>query len=275
MKRNLSSIKNLGWAMAILLCLLVLFVALIVAAVLPGPAELERGGVQLNELDSRPAEQPSQTEEPETLGELRTVPESTDAGQGYIDGLTFLVDSSAIGLRDYALLTGGTATTQVWGSTAGNIPAGNLADFRIRYQAEGTEISPIEAAAKAQPARLVIILGTDGLDNVDESSFVEGYVSLIKGIQQASPNTVILVCSVSSVATSYSGVDGVNANTIKTVNGWIRTVCMRTGVFFCDSANAVNDRAGWLDSDYAAVNGKALNTAGVQKFLEYLRCHAV
>ena len=275
MKRNLSAIKNLGWAMAILLCLLVLFVALIVAAVLPGPAELERGGVQLNELDSRPAEQPSQTEEPETLGELRTVPESTDAGQGYIDGLTFLVDSSAIGLRDYALLTGGTATTQVWGSTAGNIPAGNLADFRIRYQAEGTEISPIEAAAKAQPARLVIILGTDGLDNVDESSFVEGYVSLIKGIQQASPNTVILVCSVSSVATSYSGVDGVNANTIKTVNGWIRTVCMRTGVYFCDTASAVNDRAGWLDVDYAAVNGKALNTAGIQKFLEYLRTHAV
>lgn len=275
MKRNLSSIKNLGWAMAILLCLLVLFVALIVAAVLPGPAELERGGVQLNELDSRPAEQPSQTEEPETLGELRTVPESTDAGQGYIDGLTFLVDSSAIGLRDYALLTGGTATTQVWGSTAGNIPAGNLADFRIRYQAEGTEISPIEAAAKAQPARLVIILGTDGLDNVDENSFVEGYVSLIKGIQQASPNTVILVCSVSSVATSYSGVDGVNANTIKTVNGWIRTVCMRTGVYFCDTASAVNDRAGWLDVDYAAANGKSLNTAGLQRILEYLRTHAV
>ena len=275
MKRNLSAMKNLGWAMAILLCLLVLFVALIVAAVLPGPAELERGGVQLNELDSRPAEQPSQTEEPETLGELRTVPESTDAGQGYIDGLTFLVDSSAIGLRDYALLTGGTATTQVWGSTAGNIPAGNLADFRIRYQAEGTEISPIEAAAKAQPARLVIILGTDGLDNVDESSFVEGYVSLIKGIQQASPNTVILVCSVSSVATSYSGVDGVNANTIKTVNGWIRTVCMRTGVYFCDTASAVNDRAGWLDGDYAAANGKSLNTAGLQRILEYLRTHAV
>ena len=275
MKRNLSAMKNLGWALAILLCLLVLFVALIVAAVLPGPAELERGGVQLNELDSRPAEQPSQTEEPETLGELRTVPESTDAGQGYIDGLTFLVDSSAIGLRDYALLTGGTATTQVWGSTAGNIPAGNLADFRIRYQAEGTEISPIEAAAKAQPARLVIILGTDGLDNVDESSFVEGYVSLIKGIQQASPNTVILVCSVSSVATSYSGVDGVNANTIKTVNGWIRTVCMRTGVYFCDPASAVNDRAGWLDVDYAAANGKSLNTAGLQRILEYLRTHAV
>ena len=110
---------------------------------------------------------------------------------------------------------------------------------------------------------------------MDESSFVEGYVSLIKGIQQASPNTVILVCSVSSVATSYSGVDGVNANTIKTVNGWIRTVCMRTGVYFCDTASAVNDRAGWLDVDYAAANGKSLNPAGLQRILEYLRTHAV
>ena len=51
-----------------------------------------------------------------------SLPESSDAGQGYIDGLTFLCDSPAIGLRDYALLSGGTATTQVWGSAAGNIP---------------------------------------------------------------------------------------------------------------------------------------------------------
>ena len=274
MKRNLSVMKNMVWALSIILCLLVLFVALIIAAALPYSGPIQRGGVQLNELDSEPAEEAQQKEEI-ILSELRTLPESQDAGQGYIDGLTFLCDSSVIGLRDYALLAGGTATTQVWGSTAGNIPAGNLADFRIRYQAEGTEISPIEAAAKAQPARLVIILGTDGLDNVDESSFVEGYVSLIKGIQQASPNTVILVCSVSSVATSVSGVDGVNANTIKTVNGWIRTVCMRTGVYFCDTASAVNDRAGWLDVDYAAANGKSLNTAGLQRILEYLRTHAV
>lgn len=275
MKRNLSSMKNIGWALAILLCLLVLFVALIIAAVLPGPAEIERGGVQLNELDSKPAQQGEAAAPEETLGELRTVPETTDAGQGYLDGTTFLVDSSAIGLRDYALLSGGTATTQVWGSTAGNIPSGNLADCRIRYQAEGVEISPMEAASKARPARLVIILGSDGLDSVDENTFVEGYVSLIKGIQAASPETVIVVCSLSSVTTSYSGVDNVDANTMRTVNNWIQIVCMRTGVYYCDAGSAVNDRAGWLDADYAASNGKALNTAGLQKLLEYLRTHAV
>lgn len=274
MKRNLSAIKNMGWALAIILCLLTLFVALIIAAVLPYSGPIERGAVQLNQLESRPEEVTEQKEEI-ILSELRMLPESMDAGQGYIDGLTFLCDSSVIGLRDYALLAGGTATTQVWGSTAGNIPSNSFDSCKIRYQAEGVEISPAEAAAKDQPSRLVVVLGSDGLDSVDEDTFVEGYVSLIRSIQQSSPNTVIIVCSISSVTTNYAGVDGVNANTIRTVNEWIKTVCMRTGVYYCDSAYAVNDRAGWLDGDYAAVNGKALNTAGIQKFLEYLRTHAL
>lgn len=274
MKRNLSAIKNMGWALAIILCLLTLFVALIIAAVLPYSGPIERGAVQLNQLESRPEEVTEQKEEI-ILSELRTLPESMDAGQGYIDGLTFLCDSSVIGLRDYALLAGGTATTQVWGSTAGNIPSNSFESCKIRYQAEGVEISPAEAAAKDQPSRLVVVLGSDGLDSVDEDTFVEGYVSLIRSIQQSSPNTVIIVCSISSVTTNYAGVDGANANTIRTVNEWIKTVCMRTGVYYCDSAYAVNDRAGWLDGDYAAVNGKALNTAGIQKFLEYLRTHAL
>ena len=264
----------MGWALAIILCLLTLFVALIIAAVTPFSGPIQRDAVQLNELAAAEEALPQEKKE-EILGELRTLPESSDAGQGYIDGLTFLCDSPAIGLRDYALLSGGTATTQVWGSTAGNIPAASFSQCLIRYQAEGVEISPAEAAAKAQPSRLIILLGSDGLDAVDEAAFVEGYVALIRSIQQASPNTVIVVCSVSSVTTGYSGVDGVNANTIRTVNEWVKTVCMRTGVFYCDSASAVNDRAGWLDADYAAVNGKALNTAGLQKLLEYLRTHAV
>lgn len=274
MKKNLSAIKNMGWALAIILCLAALLVALIIAAVTPYSGPVERGSVQLNALGDEQEALPQEKQE-EILGELRTLPESGDAGQSYIDRLTFLCDSSVIGLRDYGLLSGGTVTNQVWGSTAGNIPANSYSSCQIRYQAEGTEMSPAEAAAKALPSRLVIVLGADGLDAVDQDTFVEGYVSLIRSIQQASPGTVIIVCSISSVSTGYQGVDKVDANTIRTVNGWIKTVCMRTGVYFCDSASALNDRAGWLDSDYAAVNGKALNTDGLQKFLSYIRSHAI
>ena len=275
MKRNLTVLKNMAWAVAILACLLLLFIALIIAAATPYSGDKVRGGPILGQVSSAGTAAGETEAVQETLGALLTVAAGADAGQGYIDGLTFLVDSSVIGLRDYALLAGGTATTQVWGSSAGNIPAGNLADCRIRYQAEGVEISPAEAAAKAHPARLVVVLGTDGLNGIDEETFVEGYVSLIRSIQEASPNTAILVCSVSSVVTSYNGADGVNANTIRTVNEWIRTVCMRTGVYYCEAGSAVTDNAGWLDGDFAASNGKALNTAGLNKFLEYLRSHPI
>lgn len=273
MNNKLNSIKNLIWAGAILICLLALFVALILAAASPYKGPIERGGVQLNQIrESAPAE--GEADNLSQNAALYTLGESQDAGQGYIDSLTFLCDSSAIGLRDYAILSGGTATTQVWGSAAGNIPVASFADFTIRYQAEGTDITPAEAAAKAQPARLVMILGADGLDGMDEQSFVEGYVSLIRSIQEASPNTQVIVCSISSVTAGYNGTDGVNANVIRSVQEWIQAVCVRTGAWYCDSASAVNDRAGWLDSDYASANGKALNSAGLQKILEYLRTHA-
>ena len=280
MRGKLNTIKNVAWALAIGVTLLALLLGLLFAAFTRYGGEMERPQVQLGVLKSGSTGEAAATAAPgapvqTATGELITLAETKDAGQGYIDSLTFLCDSATIGLRDYGILSDGLETTQVWGSTAGNIPADSFAEYLIRYQAEGVEITPAEAAAKAQPARLVIVLGADGLDSVDQDTFVEGYVALIRSIQQSSPNTVILVCSISSVTTGYSGVDRVNANTIRTVNEWIKTVCMRTGVYYCDSAYAVNDRAGWLDGDYAAVNGKSLNTAGLQKFLEYLRTHAV
>ncbi len=274
MKSKLTNIKNMIWAGSIVLCLLVLFVALIIAAASPYSGPMERGGVQLNQRADAPAQEETPEQEP-VNSTVYKLAESADAGQRYIDSLTFLCDSPTIGLRDYALLSGGTATTQVWGSAAGNIPVRSFPDCRIRYAADGTDISPAEAAAKARPARLVILLGADGLDGMDEQTFVDNYVGLIQSIQEASPDTLIIVCSISSVTAGYKGTDGVNANVIRSVNEWIVTVCARTQVCYCDCASAVNDRAGWLDSDYASANGKALNSAGLQKLLEYLRTHSV
>ena len=275
MKLKLSSLKNIAWAVAILVCLLALFVALIIAAVSPYRGPIERGGVLLGQKVEKAPESESDAEVQTGTGELLQLAESADAGQGYLDGLTFLCDSSLIGLRDYAILAGGTTTSQVWGSNAGNIPASSLADFQIRYPAGGTEISPAEAAQRDKPSRLVICLGSDGLSGIEEDTFVKGYTALIRQIREASPDTVIIVCSVSSVTTSYSGSDGLSPVVLATVNNWIRQVAADTGVYYADTASAVNDKANWLLTDYASANGKALNSAGLQKVLEYLRTHAI
>ena len=283
MNSKLSNIKNIAWAIAIVVSLVLLLVALGFAAFTRHRGELERPTVLMGDAaaarDAALAEA-KKAEEQQALqqsggGEVYVLGESGDAGQAYLDSLTFLCDSALIGLRDYGLLKDGTATTQVWGSAAGNIPASTLGSFTIRYPGDGSEISPIDAAMIAKPAQLVISLGTDGLADTDEQTFISGFESLIRGIQQESPETAIIVCTITSVTISYSGSDGLDFPIVNQANTWIARVCADTGVFLVDVASAVSDSNGSLLSEYASANGKTLNSAGLNQVLSYLRNHAI
>ena len=276
MRSRLNIYKNMGWAVCIALCLLALFVGLIVAGFTRYDGELERGGVQLGAKKT-------QVQEAEVLpaaptsgdGQLRVLAESADGGQAYIDSLTFLCDSAVIGLRDYGLLSGGTATTQVWGTSAGNVPASTLAGFTILYPGDGSEISPAAAAMVTKPSRLVITLSSDSLADTNQEKFIADYTSLVEAIHSASPNTTIILCSLSGVTPSYNGVDGLNNIAIQSANEWIQQVCVNTGAYFADTASAVCDSSSGLMSEYASANGKTINSAGLSKILEYLRGHVI
>ena len=283
MNSKLSNIKNIAWAIAIVVSLVLLLVALGFAAFTRHHGELERPTVLMGDAaaardaalaEAQKAEQ-QQAQQQSGGGEVYVLGESGDAGQAYLDSLTFLCDSALIGLRDYGLLKDGTATTQVWGSAAGNIPASTLGSFTIRYPGDGSEISPIDAAMIAKPAQLVISLGTDGLADTDEQTFISGFESLIRGIQQESPETAIIVCTITSVTISYSGSDGLDFPIVNQANTWIARVCADTGVFLVDVASAVSDSNGSLLSEYASANGKTLNSAGLNQVLSYLRNHAI
>ena len=274
MKKSFAAFKNIGWAAAIFLCLAALLVGLLFAAFTPYSGPIVRGGVQ---LDAEPAAS-SPTVDPlaqvSTQGELVTLGETADAGQGYIDSLTFLCDSSMIGIRDYGLL-GEEGTMHIWGTSAGNLSVADLPTCTIRYPGDGSEISPIDAAMVAKPARLVIFLGSDGATETDGDTFVRNYSDMIRGIREVSPYTLVICCSSSSVANTYIGSDGLNSNVIATVNQWIRRVAAETGSYFVDTAASVNDKANWLIGDYASSNGKSLNSLGINQVLMYLRTHAV
>lgn len=265
--------KNAGWAIGIIVCLLALCVGFFISIFIRYRGEMERSGVHLGPvkveetitIEAEPAEVPD--------GSLRQLSEGSDAGQGYIDSLTFLCDSALIGLRDYGVLSGGYATTQVWGSSAGNIPASGLAECIIKYPGDGSEIRAADAAMIAKPSRLVISLGSDGLHGMEQEAFIQGYETLIRDIRNASPSTTIIVCSLSSIAPGYTGADDLTSTDIRMANEWIRQICMDTGVYFADLADTLNDGAETLVADYASANGKALNSAGLNKALEYLRTH--
>ena len=283
MNGKLSNIKNAAWAVAIVVCLVLLLAALGFGAFTRYHGEMQRPTVLMGEAaakrDAALAEEKAAEEKARQTqsgpGEVYLLGESGDAGQAYIDSLTFLCDSALIGLRDYGLLKDGTATTQVWGSSAGNIPASQLGSFKIRFPGDGSEISPVDAAMIAKPSILVISLGTDGLADSNETQFISDYEALIRGVQEASPYTTVVVCTITSVTISYSGSDGLEFTLVNRANEWLARICADTGAYLVDAASAVSDSNGSLLTEYASANGKTLNSAGLNQILMYLRNHAV
>ena len=266
---RLAVLKNILWAISIVVCLAALLVGLIFAAAV----KYDGSG----QIDSNAPAAALPTPGLPMVGDgtLRTLAETSDGGQSYVESLTFLCDSSLIGLRDYGLLPGGVNTMQVWGSMAGNIPAANIASCLIRYPADGSEISPANAATVSQPSVLVLSLGCDSLAGTTEEDFITNYSSLITAIRAASPNTTILCCSLIGVTGSYAGSDGLTNELVRQANEWITQVCKDTGAIFVDVASAVCDASGGLYSEYASANGKTLNSAGINEVLLYLRTHTI
>jgi len=263
MNSPLSVWKNLIWIVGMALCLLALIVGFVAAAF--GNVEISDASVELG------SDQGGAALSYDNLGQLLILPETADGGQAYLDSLTFLVDSSLIGLRDYGLV----GANQVWGSDAGNISAASIADPQIVYPADGSTISVSAAVSAAKPSTLIISLGMDGIDKTDEAKFINDYCSLINSIRAQSPGSRIVLCSLCSVTVSYSGTDGMDIAKAQTVEGWVQTVARITGVYYLDVADAVTDTSGTLLLDFSGANAKALNSAGVSKVLEYIRCHVL
>lgn len=279
MHGKLNTLKNVAWALAIGVALLALLLGLLFASFTRYNGEMERPQVQLGEIktavpDAQATSAPDAPVQTET-GTLITLQETRDAGQPYVDSLTFLCDSATIGLRDYGLLKDGISTTQVWGGVTGSLPVTQLADCQIRYPGDGSSISPANAAMITKPAILVISVGQDALMAADQQSFVENYEALIRSIREASPGTIIVCCSITSIGPSYAGADSLTYDAISWANDWVQQACKDTGAYFCDVAHEMRDSTNVLDTSYASANGKTLNSNGLNFWLEYLRTHAV
>ena len=208
-------------------------------------------------------------------GTLLIVPETADGGQEYLNRLTFLCDSTLVGLRDYGLLAGGKDTVQVWATNAGSLPFGTVNEATIQYPADGSDQSIVAAVTLAKPEILVIALGSDGLAQLDQVGFLSAYRALVRSITEASPETKIICCGTCSIIANYTGSDGLTPTMMSDANDWIMTVCMETGAYYADIGYVLGDGAGTILSSYASSNGKSLNSAGINLVLDYLKTHAI
>ena len=267
-----NALKNTVWAICILVCLVAVSVGLVIAAVNRSSASPFSTVVDLRGSGSDPnAVMSTESGAESTLLQLA---QSADRGEEYINRLTFICDSSVIGLRDFGLLAGGRDTYQVWGTDTGSLKITELSNSTVIYPADGSFRSFGECAGYAAPEILVIMVGQDGLSGTDEALFKSNYQSLLTSVRASSPSSAIICCSISSVSANYTGADGLTPDIVKTANEWIKALSAENGVYFCDTAESVSDGS-YVFGSYLSANGKTLNSAGLDEILVYLRTHAL
>lgn len=291
MKRNAKNSMFFVWTIAIFICMIMVFCALIFSSCGTGadvpvttdpPAESEQpadSGDETSDVTADPnaavtdgGEGTTATEAPQTSSVV--LGETEDAGQEYIDKLTFLGDSTTYGLKYYEVLSGGKNTTQVWTPASGTLTLYNYATATIVFPEDGQEISIVDAVTRKQPEYLVITLGVNGVAEMDEDWFKQDYTALVQSIQAASPDTKIICNSIYPVENDYEYINSINNTNIPQANEWIKAVAEATGCKYADSASVLKAEDGSLREDYGNGDGIHLNADGFNAVLEYLRTHA-
>ena len=285
MKRNAKNSMFFVWTLAIFACLLLVLFALIFSSCGQGagvpvttdpPAQSE-----MPADDGTSAEPGSESEAPDegvaatdTPASSVLLAETEDAGQEYIDKLTFLGDSTTYGLKYYEVLSGGKNTTQVWTPASGTLTLFNYATATIVFPEDGQEISIVDAVTRKLPEYLVITLGVNGVSMMDEDWFKTDYTALVQSIQAASPGTKIICNSIYPVENDYEQIESINNTNIPQANEWIKAVAEATGCKYADSASVLKAEDGSLREDYGNGDGIHLNADGFNAVLNYLRTHA-
>lgn len=274
MTNRFNTVKNIIWAVATIVSVLAVTVGLISVMTRRYDGEkpemtLDLGSSSIQASGDEDVIMSTSQSSGIQRGELHQLHVTPDAGDGYQNSLTFLVDSTFVGLRTKQLVE----DYQVWATSSGSMPISKLDSINILFPNDGSEISPQNAAMISKPKILVIGIGTDGLGDVDENVFVAAYDRLINNIKSASPDTQIICMGLCSVTEDYSGKD-LSVNIMSDGNDWVKLVCRDTGAWYADVSENLGDGSGGLRASYAEANGKSLSGDGLRLVLEYLRTHA-
>lgn len=208
------------------------------------------------------------------ISPISPLPESADRGEFYIRNTIFFGDSVIAKMKDAKLLD----ESQVWCGEGGDIALDyNINKTAILYGESGMLMPVSEAAQKTKPARMIITIGIkNGVPYCSEESFKEYYRKLVKDIQKASPNTVIILQSVFPTSKKYQkNNSAITVEKIDLANRWISEIARDCGVKYLHTCTALKDKDGYLNSKYDSGDGLHLNAEGYKAVLNYIRTHGV
>lgn len=196
-----------------------------------------------------------------------------DKGSTYVDQIYFLGDKSLKVLQSESMLTGKDAAKQVWIPDTGSLPASSLDTAKYKSPVTGNNVPADEICEVNKPAYLVICPSADNISMTNEDQIKSVYTTLINAVKAKSPDTKIICCSLTPIASNYQYEDITN-ELIQKVNGWIAAAAESNSVKYLDMASGLVGDDGFLPQSYQDGDGMHLNAEGMKAWMTYLRTHA-
>lgn len=214
--------------------------------------------------------------ESEKSPEATKLAATSDYGQYYVDSMMFIGDSTIAGMISEGVLKDGRETDQVWTGENGDLPLDyNIDTATVVCSEDAKPLTVAEAIAERKPDYIVITLGiNNGVPYCTEENFKAYYQKLITSIRSSSPDAKIILQSILPVSEKYAkSTSGVSADKIDRANEWIAELAKQNDVRYLDTASALKNAKGCLDSKYDSGDGLHLNADGYNAMLTYIRTH--
>jgi hypothetical protein len=202
------------------------------------------------------------------------LPPTEDAGQAYVDKLTFICDSPTYWLWPRGLLSGGKDSKQTWTGPEGTMTLAYQGSYHILDPYDKKQKPIRDVVAQHKPEYIVIALGINGISFMKEDYFVAEYTSLVQDIQRISPKTKLILQSIYPITHKYKHYGNITNAMITAGNSWILRIAEENGCKYLDTISVLLNDAGNAKDELMLNDGLHPNTAGLELILEYIRTHA-
>lgn len=193
--------------------------------------------------------------------------ETEDKGKTYSDEFLFMGDSVAL----YYVINKQIPGTRLW-HKEGMSPESALTDpIYINHMETGKTF--IENMREKKPKKLVMTMGSNSAGAMEPSYFIKKYKELLKGMMEASPESIIIVQSIPPVSREMDAKGFLTNDKINKLNYYILEMCNELGLPFLNSAEVLKDSNGHLKEGYYITDGVHLSEEGNAKIMKYFQNH--
>ena len=180
----------------------------------------------------------------------------------------FAGDSIPLYYANYTGITG----HQIWNKNGINPETIKTSNININYGNDG-EMLLVDAFKKYQPKYALLTLGSNSAGWMKIDYFIDEYKELIKQLQEASPNTEIIIQSIPPVDAKLDINNSLNNKKINTFNYYLLKMCSELNLKFLNSAEALKDEKGTCKTGLCQEDGIHQTKQGIIELVLYLKSH--